>query len=192
MGIFPDRRLDARFEGLSRAMRDRPGVIIRQLAPDRNSEVAYGRFLNNRFVTPRRMIKAACERTALASRGRDVLLVEDTSTMGFGLYSPVQGLGAIGDGSGRGFFLHPVISIDAATGHCLGLSSASHYDRKEHEDDTPQRKRDRMRERLDQKESYRWYEEVLHAVRLDQGAKSYTVVADREADIYELLVLCQV
>ena len=170
-------------------MQAKQSIIIRQLAPNRNSEVAYGRFLNNPRVNPDRMIRSACERTSAASVGRDVLLIQDTSTMGFGLYSSIEGFGETGFGSGRGFFLHPVISVDAHTGHCLGLSSAKHYDRQSYEADSAQRRRDRNRERLDQKESYRWYEQIANAVELDQGAKSYTVVADREADIYELLVL---
>lgn len=187
MGIFIDKRLDARYERISLAMQSRPSVIIRQLAQNRSEEIAYGRFLNNRFVNDRKMIQSACEHTSQASSGRDILLVQDTSTMGFGLYSPIKGLSSIGDGRGRGFFLHPVISLDAQTGHCLGLASAKHYDREEYPVDKAQRKRDRNRQGLDQKESYRWYEEVAHAVKYGNGlANSYTVVADREADIYEL------
>jgi hypothetical protein len=189
LGIFTDKRLDARYGEISRSMQDKQCIIIRQLAPNRNSEVAYGRFLNNPRVNPNLMIQSACERTSVASRGRDVLLVQDTSTMGFGLYSSIKSLGETGDGSGRGFFLHPVISVDADTGHCLGLSSAKHYERHHYEVDRTQRRRDRNRERLEEKESYRWYEQIACAVELDQGAKSYTVVADREADIYELFVL---
>ena len=165
MGIFIDKRLDARYERISLAMQSRPSVIIRQLAQNRSEEIAYGRFLNNRFVNDRKMIQSACEHTSQASSGRDILLVQDTSTMGFGLYSPIKGLSSIGDGRGRGFFLHPVISLDAQTGHCLGLASAKHYDREEYPVDKAQRKRDRNRQGLDQKESYRWYEEVAHAVK---------------------------
>jgi len=189
LGIFTDKRLDARYGEISRSMQDKQSIIIRQLAASRNSEVAYGRFLNNPRVNPERMIQSACERTSAASIGRDVLLIQDTSTMGFGLYSSIEGLGETGDGSGRGFFLHPVISVDANTGHCLGLSSAKHYERQHYEADSAQRRRDRNRERLEEKESYRWYEQIASAIELDQGARSYTVVADREADIYELLVL---
>lgn len=189
MGIFVDKRLDARYEGVLEAMRTRPSVIIRQLARARKEEIAFGRFFNNPFVTPSRMLEASCKRTAMQSKDRDVLLICDTSTMGFGMNSKVKGLSTIGDGRGRGFFLHPVISIDAQTHHCLGLASAQLYDRKVYGVDVAQRRRDRNRERLDQKESYRWYEEVQRAVGYDQGARRYTVVADREADIYELLVL---
>lgn len=189
MGIFVDKRLDTRYAGLVSAMTRQPSVIIRQLASDRNEEVAFGRFLNNRFVSPQQMIETASHRTAEHSKGRDVLLVCDTSTMGFGMNSPIKGLAQTGDGSGRGFFLHPVISVDANQGHCLGLASAKLYDRKERKASAAQRRRDRNREPLSQKESFRWYEEVERAVKRDQGASSHTVVADREADIYELLVL---
>lgn len=186
-GIFTDKRLDKRYKELSQAMQTRQSVIIRQLSSCRNEEIGFGRFLNNVKVSPQKMIQSACARTANLSKGRDVLLIEDTSTMGFGLYSSIKGLGSTGDGRGRGFFLHPVISVDANAGHCLGLASAKHYDRKEYDGDRNQRHRDRNREPLDQKESYRWYEQIAKAYALDQGANSYTVVADREADIYELL-----
>ena len=189
MGIFVDKRLDARYQQISEAMRATPSVVVRQFARNRSEEVAFGRFLNNRFVSAPQLLQTEIARTAQASAGRDVLLIEDTSTMGFGLYSSITGLGEIGDGRGRGFYLHPVISIDAQSGQCLGLAAAKLYTRHKHGKTTPQRKRERNRERLDQKESYRWYEEVASFVQSDHRASSYTVVADREADIYELLVL---
>ena len=118
MGIFVDKRLEARYEHLVSAMTRHPSVILRQIASNRNEEIAFGRFINNRNVNPRAMIESACRRTAQNSKGRDVLLVCDTSTMGFGMNSSIEGLGPTGDGSGQGFLLHPVISIDANTGHC--------------------------------------------------------------------------
>jgi hypothetical protein len=189
LSVFKDKRLDARYEALQQSMQDKQSVIVRQLAQNRNEEVAYGRFLNNQGVTPRQMIRRACETTAQISKGRDVLLIEDTSTMSFGLFSSDKGLSSVGDGTIAGFFLHPVISVDAQTNQCLGLASAKIYERQTYKEDVAQRKRDRNREKLSQKESNRWYKEIEHVVEIDQGANSYTVVADREADIYELLVL---
>ncbi|WP_367390562.1 IS4 family transposase [Lewinella sp. LCG006] len=189
MGLFLDKRLDVRYVGLLVAMSSRQSVILRQCAKNRSEEVAFGRFVNNPSVTPSLMIQSACERTAAQSKGRDVLMICDTSTVGFGINSKAKGLSEIGDGRGQGFFLHPVISMDAHTHHCLGLASAQLYDRKQYAVDKAQRRRDRNREKLEEKESYRWYEEIEKAVSYNQGAKSQTVVADREADIYELLVL---
>ncbi|MGH1437245.1 MAG: IS4 family transposase [Lewinella sp.] len=189
MGIFIDKRLDERYHSICQAMQFHQSIILRKLANNRNEEIAFGRFLNNKYVTPRQMIKASCKRTAEVSRGRDVLLIQDTSTMGFGMHSKINGLGRIGDGKAYGFFLHPVISVEAQSGHCLGLASASHYDRKDREDEVEQRKRDRLREPLAQKESFRWYEEIQRALSYGRLANNYTVVADREAYIYELLVL---
>jgi hypothetical protein len=93
MGIFVDKRLDARYESIREAMRINSSVVVRQIARNRSEEVAFGRFLNNRFVSAPQLLQTETTRTAQASVGRDVLLVEDTSTMGFGLYSSITGLG---------------------------------------------------------------------------------------------------
>lgn len=189
MGIFIDKRLDARYEKILRLMVECPGVIIRQLTENQSEQVAIGRFLSNKFVTPDKMIQAACQRTAHHTKGRDVLLLCDTSTLGFGLGHRAKDLGETGDGGGRGFFLHPVIGLDAESYHCLGLCSAKLYTRQERADSVAQRRRDRLRQPLQQKESYRWYEQVERALSYGDQANSYTVVADREADIYEALCL---
>ena len=189
MTIFGDKRLDARYQKVKQSMIEKQSIILRQLASDRNEEVALGRFLRNKAVKPELMIEEACQKTSEISEGLDVLLIEDTSTLGFGLNTRIEGLSETGDGKGKGFYLHPVLSVDANSGHLLGLASAKQYDRKARIVDVAQRRRDRCREKLGQKESYRWYEEISNSLVHGKKANSYTVVADREADIYELLVL---
>ena len=100
-------------------------------------------------------------------QGRHLLVIQDTTSLR-------------DDGNKRGLYLHPAIVVDAADGALLGLLSA---DLLVH-DDTP--KVHCNKRALEDKESRRWVdvneraEDLLRA-----GAASVTMIADREADLYE-------
>lgn len=195
MGIFYDKRIDKRYISLCLSMRTKYSVTLRKLASSRNEEIAYGRFLKNPRVEMNQLLNTACFKTAHLNTARDVLLIEDTSTIGLGVNSRGKGFAAIGDGKSNGFYLHPVISVDAANGHVLGLASAQVYERQTEalkvDENARERmlrlKRERCRQLFEKKESYRWYSEIEKSLSYGRTAQSYTVVADREADIYPLM-----
>jgi hypothetical protein len=105
--------------------------------------------------------------------------------------------GVVGNGRDIGFFLHPVIVVDAGSGdpsevgHCggiLGLADAFVGSRKK----APpggRKKRERERKKarpIALKESGRWIDGLNAAERVLGGAETVTMVADCESDIYEL------
>ncbi len=125
------------------------------------------RFLKNPRVTPAEM--AATARSHLLGRvgGRDVLVIQDSTSLR-------------DDGKQSGLYLHPAIAVDAADGALLGLLSADFLVHSE----TP--KAHSNKRRLEDKESRRWVEVTDQAADLlAAGASAVTVIADREADLYE-------
>ena len=190
---FRDKRLDQRFLTFRTAMVRHCSVILRKLAKNHSEEIGFGRFLMNPKVTPTKIISSNYGPTNKASRGKHVLLIQDTSTLGFGL-SPKEGqLGPIGDNTSRGFYLHPVLALDANQGTCLGLASAQLYKRKEYEEQEElskfkARKAARRKKTFEQKESYRWWTSAKTAVQNTSYADRHTVIADSESDIFDLMV----
>jgi len=116
-------------------------------------------------VTLDEMTVTAFERTQSACAGRDVLAVQDTTV--------TQSSG------GGGRFLHGMIAVDAGNGAVLGALDAQFMDR------TEGGKASRRSRAFKDRQSVRWLEAARKAGDLT-GAARVTVVADREADMFEL------
>lgn len=193
MVYFGDRRLDRRYIELKSSMVRRCSVIIRQLATDRNEEIGYGRFLRHQKVSMSNMLSSAYAHTREACANRHILLVQDTSALGFGLNPKAGLMGPISADKSRGFYVHPVICIDALQGSCLGLSCVELNQR---EDDSGNAQRPSLKERkrlirlksFEDKESYRWWSSIESSIKQIHTASKHTVIADSESDIYDLMV----
>ena len=126
------------------------------------------RFLKNPRVTPAEMVDTARSHLLERVQGREVLVIQDTTSLR-------------DDGNKRGLYLHPAITVDAADGALLGLLSADFLVR----DETP--KEHCNKRRLGEKESRRWVDVTAQAADLlTAGASRVMVIADREADLYEM------
>ena len=125
LGRFGDRRLEKGGALLFERMVERKSVCLRRLAGGRRREIVrFGRFLANTRVTVERLIEGWGDLTAVASAGRHILAIQDTSEFNFRTTaSRRRGLGEIGKGVGRGLMLHAMLAVDAETGGCLGLVS---------------------------------------------------------------------
>lgn len=140
-----------------------------------------GRFFRNRKVTAAEILDTAGRRTGEAAAGRHVLLIEDTTEINYQAKAGrKRGLGRVGNGSDLGLFLHPALALDAADGAVLGLAGATVWRR------TTAKHPDYQNQPIETKESYRWIDTPQRACRHLDRAERVTVVADREADIYEL------
>jgi hypothetical protein len=127
------------------------------------------RFLRNSAVTIEEMLSEAAARTSQRCLGRDVLVIQDTTVL---------------RSSGRGGdYLHAVIALDEADGAILGLVDGRFLHR------TSGRKAARRELPIEEKESFRWLEGAEQAASVCAGAGRVTVIADREADIYEAFAL---
>lgn len=157
-------------------------VSLRQLGEDRAGEVRFGRFLANPRVTVKELVEGACEGIGTRSAGRHVLAIQDTSEVNYQKHAGrAKGLGTVGNGSDLGFFIHPLLVVDADEGACLGLAHLNLWQRTKGKDPKYRSLP------IEEKESWRWINTFqIGKKRLPEAAK-ITVVADREADIYELL-----
>jgi hypothetical protein len=170
LGRFSDRRLE---KGgvflLSRLVSTGAGPVrVRALGGGRAGEMQITRFLRSRKVTSSEMAETAGDRTRGLAEGRRILAIQDTTTLR-------------DDGDQSSIALHPTIAVDADNGALLGLVHAQVLHRR------GGRKGLRKTVPFEEKESRRWLDGTRAAARL--GAEEVTVVADREADIYETFAL---
>jgi len=144
------------------------GLSLRTLGGDRAGELRVGRFLSNPRVSVPEMVSRARSRLLARAGGRHVLAIQDTTSLR-------------DDGRRTGVYLHPTIAVDEADGALLGLLSA---DVLVHDGKPKVRCQDRP---LAEKESRRWIDATVQAADLiEAGANRVTMVADREADLYEM------
>src|SRR6185312_6471121 len=154
-------------------------LVLCKLGGTRAGEVAAHRYLSSPYVTAAGIIEALSERTRLASAGRRVVAAQDTTEINFsGRSAARRGLGPGGDGKSPGFFLHPVVAVDADEEAVLGLAAARIWTRE------AVKVSDRHARALADKESARWLDGTQAAAKaLDQAAQVIGV-ADREGDVW--------
>lgn len=117
------------------------------------------------------MLETASARTACASSGRHVLAIQDTTDVRR-------------RGRTDSVALHATLAVDAVSGAPLGLVHAEFLLRR------GGKRNQRHHRAFEDKESRRWLRGVEEAGKLlEAGAAGVTVVADREADIYETFAL---
>ncbi|MGP0061783.1 MAG: IS4 family transposase [Beijerinckiaceae bacterium] len=156
-------------------------AVARRFTDNRADAVACTRFLRNPKVKVQEIVQTAAGRTNEAAAGRHVLLVEDTSEINYqAKRKRKRGLGQVGNGSDIGLFVHPALAVDAHDGSILGLAGATIWRRAKVKDEKYQSLP------IEDKESYRWIETALKARAALPAPDRVTVVADREADIYEV------
>jgi hypothetical protein len=180
IGTFGDKRLAKTGQRLLARMVALSTVHLRKLGGGRADERAFGRFIHNRFVTVQELLQTAAERLLPQARGRHILAIQDTTELNFERHRRRKAdFGEVGNGSDIGFFLHPVIAVDAEDGHIMGLCGAEIWQR--HKGKASNYKT----LPIEQKESMRWLRGAKSAQRALALAAMVTVIADRESDIYE-------
>jgi hypothetical protein len=155
---------------------------LREIGGTRSGELAAHRFLSSKKVGPTALLVPHAERTVAACKDRRVVAAQDTSEINFDRHrKPAAGLGPTGNTGIRGFFVHPVVAVDADDEALLGVVGARIWTREE--EPTP----DHRGVPFDEKESRRWLEGAeIAAAHLARIAAQVVVVADREGDIYPM------
>ncbi|MCK1624085.1 hypothetical protein IVA98_12930 [Bradyrhizobium sp. 160] len=160
---------------------ERQTVCLRKLGDDRAEKVKFRRFLMNERVTVEKMVIRTRARVREIAAGRHVLAIQDTSEIN---YEAKRGrkrdLGRVGNGSDVGLFVHPVLTVDADTGYCLGLADVQVWRR------FKTKAADYRKQPIEEKESYRWVNGPRRAKWGLTKAATITVIDDREGDIYEI------
>ena len=128
------------------------------------------------------IIAPHCQQTRAACLPGDVkLIINDTTEIDDGPKRRAAGLGPTGNGSGRGFFLHTALMVDAADGRVEGLAGQILFHRK------PKRKRGakNTQRRSADRESVVWGNLVDQIGPAPAGVK-WVHVDDRGADDFEV------
>jgi len=189
---FGDIRLDRRQNALLDAMVSRQSIIINELSDNRADQVAYQRFLNNEKVNIERILACFNLQSSVDYTGKDLLIIQDTSDLGFGFNSNRGHLGYVGQKTDKtGLHIHPCLILDAFNGACYGLGSLETYYIDYEQTIARQKagiKKPINKSAFPDKQSYRWYSSPEKAIANTPKASSYTIVGDQESDIYDALV----
>jgi len=190
-----DVRLD-RVQGLLiYAMSQKLTVVLRQLSEDRAEEVAFGRYIKNPRITPEKIVAHYHTEERHDFSGQHILVMQDTSTASFGLHANRTGLGYVGENTTKtGFDMHPALYMDAQDGACYGLGGVSVWktpiiETAAQEQEKLERRKNLWKIPFEEKESYKWHCTAAQAIANNNSADAYTIVSDREADIYDLFAL---
>jgi hypothetical protein len=180
--VLGDVRRDERAEWMLERIVASGSLVLRELGGTRSGEIAAHRLLSSDDVDPIALLTPHVARTAAACNGHRVVAVQDTTEINFDRHRrPAAGLGPTGNDEIRGFFVHPVVAVDADDEALLGVAGARIWTRGE--EPTP----NHNGIPFDEKESRRWLEAAeLAATHLAPVATQVIMVADREGDIYPM------
>jgi hypothetical protein len=189
--VLPDSRLAKGFMKLLGRMGNRLTTVLRQLSDSRAEEVQLGRFINNERLNPKLLVDYYHQELSCDVKGKDLLIVSDSSTISFNHRSDRTGLGFVG-GLGKkksGFHVHPAIVMDGKDGACYGLGGISIHNQPFKNASEKVSKVSSLKIPFDEKERYKWFDAPKQAIENYPAANSYTLVGDRESDIYNLIGL---
>lgn len=191
--ILGDKRLEKGYQALIAAMVIRHTVVMKHLSSTRGEELSMGRFINNPKVTPQKIVAHSCTVDPLLLAGKNILIIGDTSTISFKDYVNREELGHVGPATNKsGFSVHAAILMDADEGACYGLGGIHFhktpiaYTEQDRAAKKAQKKQNARRP-FEDKERYKWFDSPSQAVANCPSAASYTLVGDRESDIYDLI-----
>jgi len=191
-----DRRRSRRLVGVATQLAARPhGKLPESFGNWSELKAAY-RLLEEPQITHAAILAPHIERVREeCRRAGEYLFVEDTTELDFSAHPAAADLGPIGDGKGRGLFVHSTLAlrIDAWTAQheprvvIPGLAAQSCWVRDLPHGATYEKKAKRLTR---PRESQRWAASV-EQIGSPPPQRRYTFMADREADIYETIQRCQ-
>ena len=173
-------------------MTEHGSAIIGACSRNRAEVVGASRFFASQHVTTQALIQAMRAHTASLVAEGELLAIQHTSELNYAAHSGLlqaqdPELGPVGNNRDVGFFVHPTLVLDAASGFALGFADLYLWNRRWDKRDNLARAY--KQQPIEAKESYRWIQGALEARATLEGADHVTFIADREADIYEEFVL---
>lgn len=168
-------------------MMDKKTVILNRLSEGRKDLMAFHRFLNNESVDHETIISSLTAKCGEYVSDRDILCLQDTTEYNFQKHAArIQDgeLGPVGNNIDLGFFAHPMLAIDAQEEFCLGFGSIQLWHRSYEKGD--KYSRGYISLPIEEKESYRWISSAESTKKNLLKARHITILADREADIFQL------
>jgi hypothetical protein len=178
-----DKRLNRRLERLVTALAGKPAASVPHALDDWGQTKAAYRFWDNERVAPADIRRA--HRQATLARLPDagtLLAIQDTTALSFTGHKAVRGLGYLTKRHQRGLLVHSLLAV-TDDGVPLGVLHQQVWARSARRFG---RRRTRARRRTAHKESQRWLTALDEAAAVATPARPVVVVADREADLFDL------
>ena len=200
LAAFPDARLGARFRSLLKGLTDHVGNPIPVACQDWAATKAAYRFFDNPRIDESHILSGHFAATAsrFAATSGFVRVLHDTTEFSYKRANPeLIGktneiyLGKDKDGHPKthtvcGLLMHSSLVVTSA-GVPLGLGAVKFWTRKEFKGSKALKKSGKLqRIPIEEKESYRWIENVRRSTHLLAEPERCVHIADREGDIYEL------
>ena len=203
---FKDKRLKERFRKLLEQIWNGVGQTIPFACQDwANTKAAY-RFLSNENVSEREILNGhfmATKERATAQKEGMILVLQDTTEFSYNSSNPEKigctnnlriGKSMVGKPilyKQCGILMHSSLAVTDA-GLPLGLCAIKFWTRKQFKGTNELKKRiNPTRMPIEEKESYRWLENLKQSTELLQDPTRCVHIGDRESDIYELFVLAK-
>jgi hypothetical protein len=188
---LPDQRLMKRAQLIMTQIGERPGASLPQACGHWSQTKAAYRFLDNDGVDPQMLLAAHTQATVGRMQAHAVVLaVQDTTTLNYSAHPRTEGLGPISNNRDKtiGLLLHSTLAVTVA-GEPLGFLSAVAAARDPRQFGSSRKAQRRNHQPMAEKESQRWLDSLSVCQTLALACPNTRIVnvADREADIYELL-----
>jgi hypothetical protein len=143
------------------------------------------RLINCADVTFQALIAPHCQQTRQDCQAGDVkLILNDTTELDYTAKRKTRGLGPIGNGHGRGFFLHSGLMVAAATGQVEGMAAQEIFYRQEK---AGKKVAKNTRRKSSDRESAVWGR-VIDRIGRPPTDVTWIHVCDRGADDYEVML----
>ena len=179
-----DRRLNRRLVRIVSTLAAHPTASVPHAAPDWAGTKAIYRFWDSERVQQEDILAAHRRSTLVRVQGRDlVLALQDTTSLDFSTHGSTKGLGPIEHPSRHGLLVHSLL-LATPEGVPLGLLDHQVWARDPAQTGPRHRRRQRPTE---QKESQRWITALAAAAEHVPASSQVITIADREADIYDLM-----
>lgn len=183
---FGDKRLKKRLSNVLDALGNKPTPSIPTACKGWHETKAAYRFLSNERVTFERILLGHQEATMKRiEQESTVLLIQDTTELDYTSHPSKKEMGFLNYKDRTGLYLHPTIAVTPSR-LCLGVVRTDTICRE------TLRHRDRSHKQrpIEEKETYCWLQSYRAAQGIAEQCENTCIVsiADREGDIYELLL----
>ena len=178
---FGDKRLNKRLQQIVDNSTRNAEKSILGAGKGRGEAKAFYRLLGNDKFEMDQLLGAASGST-LARMSGTVLLIQDTSDINLNGHKKTEGLGYCSEYV-RGIKLHSCIAV-SPEGLSYGLVSQSYETRQEAKN--PLSRAEKAARPIEEKESFRWIENIRESTAIVPDGVHCITICDREGDFYEL------
>jgi hypothetical protein len=182
-----DQRLNHRFMKLAEDFSKHPEFSINQACDDWSAAKAAYRFFKNDNFSEQDLLTPHFKKTAeRCKKHKCVLILQDTSVIGYSHHPMTKGLGRIGgcpdpEGIVHGFYIHSALAI-TTDGLPLGLLSNEMWSRSDKP--KPEKRTDHLIHTED-KESFKWINALENTHEALENKVHTITICDRECDIFD-------